>query len=180
MDPITKEVEKKPLKPFMVNQLQIAFERDMMILSPYDTTLAKQLVDYEVVKMTDSGVPKYTSENEHFVDALGLSYLAMVLEFKNLTGMIQEPEVTSEFVISHKQIGGIAAKIESETRASADNRLVDFYQNTDFEDLPGDRQRWVKVDENYRSPRYGGQYSSNWGSRTPIGGRGFGRGGFSR
>ena len=60
--------------------------------------------------MTESGVPKYTSENEHFVDALGLAYLAMVLEFKDLTGMIQEPEVTPEFVISHKQIGGMAAK----------------------------------------------------------------------
>lgn len=176
MDPITKEFEKKPLKPFMVNQLQIAFERDKMILSPYDTTLAKQLTDYEVVKMTESGVPKYTSENEHFVDALGLAYLAMVLEFKDLTGMIQEPEVTSDFVISHKQIGGMAAKIESETRASADNRIVDFYNNTDFEDLPGDRQRWVKVDETYRSPRYGGGGSS-WGSRSPMK-SGFGRGTF--
>ena len=176
MDPITKEFEKKPLKPFMVNQLQIAFERDKMILSPYDTTLAKQLTDYEVVKMTESGVPKYTSENEHFVDALGLAYLAMVLEFKDLTGMIQEPEVTSDFVISHKQIGGMAAKIESETRASADNRIVDFYNNTDFEDLPGDRQRWVKVDETYRSPRYGGGGPS-WGSRSPMRG-GFGRGTF--
>ena len=179
MDPITKEFEKKPLKPFMVNQLQIAFERDKMILSPYDTTLAKQLTDYEVVKMTESGVPKYTSENEHFVDALGLAYLAMVLEFKDLTGMIQEPEVTSEFVISHKQIGGMAAKIESETRASSDNRIVDFYNNTDFEDLPGDRQRWVKVDESYKSPRYG--RGSSWGSRSSGGfgrtsfGRGFGR-----
>jgi replicative DNA helicase len=180
VDPITFETNKEPLKPFMVNQLQIAFERDKMILSPYDTTLAKQLTDYEVVKMTEAGVPKYTSENEHFVDALGLAYLAMVLEFKNLTGMIQEPEVTSDFVISHKQIGGIGAKIESETRISADNRIVDYYNNTDFDDLPGDRQRWVKVDETYRSPRYGGTYGSKWGSRTPMGSGGFGRGGFSR
>ena len=93
--------------------------------------------------------------------------------------MIQEPEVTSEFVISHKQIGGMAAKIESETRASSDNRIVDFYNNTDFEDLPGDRQRWVKLDESYKSPRYGG--GSSWGSRSSGGfvrtsfGRGFGR-----
>lgn len=178
MDPITKEFEKKPLKPFMVNQLQIAFERDMMILSPYDATLSKQLVDYEVIKMTDAGMPKYTSENEHFVDALGLAYLAMVLEFKELTGMIKEPEVTSEFVISHKQIGGMELKIESENRASADNRIVDFYNSTDFNDLPGDRQTWVKVDDGYKSPKYSGSNNS-WGSRTPSRG-GFGRGGFSR
>ena len=181
MDPITKEMDRKPLKPFMVNQLQIAFERDRLVLSPYDTVLAKQLTDYEVVKKTESGVPKYTSENEHFVDALGLAYLAMVLEFKDLTGVVQEIEVTSDFVVSHKQIGGVAAKIEAETRASADNRIVDFYQNTDFTELPGDRQKWVKVDDSYRSPRYGGKYNG-WGSRTPARG-GFGSrsmGGFGR
>ena len=56
---------------------------------------------------------------------------------------------------------------------------MDFYNNTDFEDLPGDRQRWVKVDESYKSPRYGG--GSSWGSRSSGGfgrtsfGRGFGR-----
>ena len=179
MDPITKEMDRKPLKPFMVNQLQIAFERDKMILSPYDTTLSKQLTDYEVVKKTEAGMPKYTSENEHFVDALGLAYLAMVLEFKKLTGTIQDIEVTSDFTIMHKQVGGMQAKIEAENRATADNRIVDFYNNTDFNDLPGDRQKWVKVDESYRSPRYGGSYGSNWGARTPSRG-GFGRGGFGR
>ena len=59
-------------------------------------------------------------------------------------------------------------------------QIVDYYNNTDFEDLPGDRQRWVKVDESYRSPRYGGTYGSKWGSRTPMRSGGFGRGGFGR
>lgn len=177
MDPITKEMDKKPLKPFMVNQLQIAFERDMMILSPYDTILSKQLVDYEVEKIGANGNPVFTSENEHFVDALGLAYLAMVLEFKDLTGIIEEPESTSKFVVSNKQIGGMMAKIESEARMNADSRIVDFYQNTDFSDLPGDRPTMVKVDMDYRSNRYGG--GSSWGSRTPRGG-GFTRSSFSR
>ena len=153
MDPITKEVEKKPLKPFMVNQLQIAFERDRIVLSPYDNILSKQLIDYEVEKITEAGVPKYTSENEHFVDALGLAYLAMVLEFKDLTGVIEDVKTTSEFVISNKQIGGTGYKAQVETRVNADKRISDFYENTDFRDLPGDRQRWVKVDMDYRSPK---------------------------
>lgn len=181
MDPITKEMDKKPLKPFMVNQLQIAFERDNMILSPYDGTLFKQLIDYEVEKISANGNPIYTSENEHFVDALGLAYLAMVLEFKDITGVIEDIQVTSDFVVSHKQIGGMGAKLESEKRVSADSRIVDFYQNTDFEDLPGDRQSWVKVDMDYRSSRSTmnsfRESSSGWGSRfSNTGGRGrFGR-----
>lgn len=140
MDPITKEIEKKPLKPFMVNQLQIAFERDKIVLSPYDTVLSKQLIDYEVDKITEAGVPKYTSENEHFVDALGLAYLAMVLEFKDLTGVVQDIKVSSEFHISNKKIGGANISGISQTRATADNRISDFYEKTDFNDLPGDRQ----------------------------------------
>lgn len=131
MDPITKEMDRKPLKPFMVNQLTLAFERDRMILSPYDDVLLKQLIDYEVEKITEAGVPKYTSENEHFVDALGLAYLAMVLEFKDLTGTVEEIRTTSEFFLSKKQIGGSGMYTDSISRPAIDNRIQDFYQNND-------------------------------------------------
>lgn len=139
MDPITKEMDRKPLKPFMVNQLTLAFERDRMILSPYDGVLLKQLIDYEVEKITEAGIPKYTSENEHFVDALGLAYLAMVLEFKDLTGTVEEIRTTSEFYLSKKQIGGSGMYTDTISRPALDNRIQDFYQNNDWDDLPGDR-----------------------------------------
>lgn len=179
MDPITKEMDKKPLKPFMVNQLQIAFEREKLVLSPYDDVLFKQLVDYEVVQTSKTGIPSYTDENEHFVDALGLAYLAMVLEFKDLTGSIEEIKVTSEFSISHKQMGGSGMSMASISRAPVDRRIVDFYENNDWDDLPGDRPVWVEVDINYRSSKSSGfGTSEGWGSRSPR--RGGLRGGFSR
>lgn len=131
MDPITKEMDRKPLKPFMVNQLTLAFERDRMILSPYDDVLFKQLIDYEVEKITEAGIPKYTSENEHFVDALGLAYLAMVLEFKDLTGTVEDVKTTSEFSITHKQLGGPGMYASTVTREQVDQRVVDFYENND-------------------------------------------------
>lgn len=131
MDPITKEMDRKPLKPFMVNQLTLAFERDRMILSPYDDVLKKQLTDYEVEKITEAGIPKYTSENEHFVDALGLAYLAMVLEFKDLTGTIEDIRTTSEFHISKKQIGGSGMYADTVNRQTLDHRISDFYENND-------------------------------------------------
>lgn len=179
MDPITKEMDKKPMKPFMVNQLTLAFERDRMILSPYDDVLKKQLTDYEVLKITQAGVPQYTDENEHFVDALGLAYLAMVLEFKDLTGTIEDIKTTSEFSISHKQIGGNQMYATTINRQAVDPRITDFYENNDWDDLPGDRPTWVEVDMDYRSPRYSSSMSSsNWGSRSSkYSGmsRGFGR-----
>ena len=179
MDPITKEMDRKPLKPFMVNQLTLAFERDRMILSPYDDVLKKQLTDYEVEKITEAGIPKYTSENEHFVDALGLAYLAMVLEFKDLTGTIEDIKTTSEFHISKKQIGGSGMYADTVNRQTLDHRISDFYENNDWDDLPGDRPTWVEVDMDYRSARGSsfGLSRSGWGSRSSRGGmsRGFGR-----
>ena len=181
MDPITKELDNKPFKPFMVNQLQIAFERDRIILSPYDDVLAKQLTDYEVVQMSKAGIPQYTSENEHFVDALGLAHLAMVMEFKELTGVVEDIKTTSDFHISNKQMGGAGMYATSVNRVNTDSRISDFYANNDWDDLPGDRQTWVEVDMDYRSAkamsnRFGGR-SSGWGSRSGGFGR---RGGFSR
>ena len=73
-DPVTKQIEKAPMKPFMVNQLAITFERGNMILSPFDETLHKQLVDYSVEKISANGKPIYTSINEHFVDIIFLGF----------------------------------------------------------------------------------------------------------
>ena len=44
IDPATGEKNDKPMKPFMVSQLQIAFERENLILSPYDEVLYLSLI----------------------------------------------------------------------------------------------------------------------------------------
>lgn len=80
----------------MVNSLVKVFEDHRMILSPFDDILHKQLIDYCVDKVTQSGLPVYTSKNEHFVDALGLAYLAMVLKFPEVAGFIKEIEHTNK------------------------------------------------------------------------------------
>jgi replicative DNA helicase len=173
MDPITKEMDKKPLKSFMVNQLQIAFERDRMVLSPWDNVLLKQLVDYEVEKTTESGIHKYTSENEHFVDALGLAYLAMVLEFKNITGVIEEVKTSSEVKIVRKSLNP-EVTADANSRSNLDPRIKSFYENTDFSEREGDRPTWVKVDMDYRSAKHTGA-RGGWGARSSGGGGGFRR-----
>ena len=91
-DPITGMMVKKHLKPYMVTQLSILIERNNLILSPYDSHIFKQLIDYRIEKITQSGVPVYTSVNEHFVDALGLAYLAFVQNFPELTNLVKEAE----------------------------------------------------------------------------------------
>ena len=123
MDPIKRTITKEPMKPFMVNQLAIAFERNNIILSPFDDTLHKQLIDYEVVKIGANGNPVYTDENEHFVDALGLAYLAFVLEFPDITKTIYKTELGKPAKVMtssplNKRVENVLSSIQKGTFAS--------------------------------------------------------------
>lgn len=171
MDPVTKEMDKKPMKPFMVNQLQIAFERENIMLSPFDEIIHKQLIDYEVERISASGQPVFSSENEHFVDALGLAYLAMVLEFPDLAKTIKEPETATRIQFVNKALGADRMnKMFNQIQSSQNPEINRVLSNTD--DLRGDKQSWVKVDAGYRS---GATSGYGWGSRAGSRGRGGGR-----
>ena len=167
-DPITGEEHLEPLKPFMVNQLQIAFERDNMILSKYDETIYKQLIDYEVVKMNQNGTPSFTSENEHFVDALGLAYLAMVLEFKELTGVMKDREVATVIETTNKKLMNHGGMVDSLARSNdVAPEIKEFYENYQVDEDADEQQRWVKTDFSARFKRNHDSYKTNsWGSRS--------------
>ena len=170
IDPITGEIDKKPLKQFMVNQLQIAFERGRMKLSPWDTVLHKQLTDYVVEKIGANGIPIFTSENEHYVDALGLAHLAFVQEFPELTNVVKRRECTTLVNSSQVNLGrkGLSALIAKTENAST----FKFSQDKDADDLPGDKPKWFKTEiSGNRKSSYG-----SWGSRSFT--SGFGRSSF--
>ena len=173
---MTGEVVKEPLKPFMVTQLQIAFERGQMVISKYDEKLYKQLIDYEVVKYAQNGKPIFTDVNEHFIDALGLAYLAMTLTFKDLTGVMKDRAVTNRVLTSARHL------ISNEKAITAINRsnevkpeIQSFYQNYQHDEHPDEQQRWVKTDfstyykgnDDYRSSS---RRSSTWSRSGGVGG----------
>lgn len=163
-DPITYEIVKEPLKPFMVNQLTLAFERNNLMLSPYDDVLHKQLVAYEVEKVNDNGKPTYTSKDEHFIDALGLAYLAFVLEFKELTRTIKSVEHSTKVAFSNKSIGQAGInKMRNSIQSSygSQSRATSMYDD----DRPGDKPKWIKVSPNYNKSRS----RNSWGSRNSYG-----------
>lgn len=105
-NPVTGEVVKEHFKPFMVSQLQISLERDKLILSNFDEILYKQLIDYEVVRISADGRPIFSNTNEHYVDALGLAHLAFVLEFPDIIQVVKEFKSENRIVHSNSQIGG--------------------------------------------------------------------------
>lgn len=170
VDPITYEEVNEPVKQLMVNQLVLAFERDRIIMSPFDTVLHKQLTNYEVEKINANGKPIYTSKDEHFIDALGLAHLAFVLEFKELTQTIKDMEVSSKIAFSNRSIGKSGLnQMLNEIQGSYSSNGVQLKPS---DDLRGDRPTWVKVSQNYRSGSSG--RGGSWGTRGGRSG-GFGR-----
>lgn len=169
MDPIEKTLVKEPMKPFMVNQLALAFERDRITMSPFDETLHKQLIDYVVDHVSQSGQPVFTSKNEHFVDALGLAYLAFVLKFPDITKSIKRIESATKIEHSSVQIGTSRANAALREISSPS---VNPWKNTPTQigkapgERKGDYQQWVKVPLKASS---GGGSRSSWGSRSGSG-----------
>lgn len=172
IDPVTKAITKEPLKPFMVNQLSILIERDQLMLSPFDEVLHKQLIDYEVKRVSQFGIPVYTSENEHFVDALGLAYLAFVLEFSELTKAIKKPVNATKILQSAVQLGQARANaaLRDLSKPMQNPWEKYHYAASDPNELRGDRPTWVKVPVVAIRTN-----STGWGTRDHSGSRGGGR-----
>jgi hypothetical protein len=93
-DPGISEVVKKPIKPWMVTQTVILFERDRLIINAEDDELWKQLENYRVEKISVHGQPTYTSVNEHGVDSLMLCALAIADKLPDLIRFVQKYDPT--------------------------------------------------------------------------------------
>lgn len=81
-DPVTSEPIKKLMKPFMVENAVRRFEQDQIKFSLYDEVLHKQLIGYQINKISAAGVPVYEAglDGDHDLDALMLAMLAFQLE----------------------------------------------------------------------------------------------------
>lgn len=146
-DPVKKETNEKPMKPFMVNQLAMAFERNKIIMSPYDEVLHKQLIDYHVERISQNGTPIFTDKNEHFVDAMGLAYLAFVMEFPNITKTVKQIDFTSSFKYVSRSL---QEKVNKDLVNMAKHTPKNPWDNHDVDkrELEGDRPKYFKVSEN--------------------------------
>lgn len=92
-DPFSREFDKKPIKPFMVNQTVLILERGQLrIPSPeVDETIFRQMINYQVEKISPkTGEPTYSSKDEHALDAMMLSLLAFIKEMPDIAQTIED------------------------------------------------------------------------------------------
>ena len=74
-DPYTFKKVKQPMKPFMVNNSVVLFERGKVVFDHTDKKLLAQFEAYCIKRVSDSGIPIYTDKDEHIVDATNLTFL---------------------------------------------------------------------------------------------------------
>jgi hypothetical protein len=83
-DPITKIRESKDIKPFMVNNTVLLFERGQFAFQPGDKSMIKQFEDYHVERFGTNGRPVYTSENEHIHDCIILAIHGFTMKYNEM------------------------------------------------------------------------------------------------
>lgn len=86
-DPFTRKKIKQPLKPFMINQLALAFEQERFALVPDDYNVIKHLEDFRVVSVSSYGQPTYTSEDDHIFITIAMAYYGFVMNYSDLMNL---------------------------------------------------------------------------------------------
>lgn len=147
-DPGTGEVVKKDVKPFMVGQTNILLERDRIILNENDKVLWRQMENYQVVKVSVDGRPTYTSVNEHALDALMLSVLAMTLEFPELAKIVQKFEPNRSMALA-SAIPRPEASFGEKNRSNREEK--EYFMTSKMRE--NNSQTWNRVDDLRKSKR---------------------------
>lgn len=93
-DPHTGKKDEKPLKPFMVNNSVITFEKQKIVFDPTDEEIVKQFESYVVKNVSSTGVPIFSSEDEHIIDAVNLALLAFEQNYSDLMRIIRTSKVS--------------------------------------------------------------------------------------
>lgn len=92
-DPYTQQMDKKPIKPLMVNESVVLFEKGKIVISPNDKVLIEELEKYKVESISQAGLPIFSSEDEHFIDAMNLAILSFKLHYDGLFRQITSTKI---------------------------------------------------------------------------------------
>lgn len=92
-DPISNMIEKKSLKPLLINQMVLLLERGQLRIPHIDIeeTIQRQMMNFRVTKVsTQSQEPIYTDVDEHALDGMIFAMTAFMDEYPNLIDIIEE------------------------------------------------------------------------------------------
>ena len=106
-DPYTRKKDEKHMKPFMVNNSVNIFEKGKMILDPADKYVIEELEEYRVQSISAAGLPTYSSENEHALDAMNLALLIFAQKYDSLLKKVYSSKIAFVENILDKRDTGV-------------------------------------------------------------------------
>lgn len=92
-DPYSREFDKKPIKPFLVNQTTLILERGQLQVPSrsIDETLARQMTNYTVQRVSPkTGEPTYSNEDEHALDGMMLGIFAFIDQMPEIIQTVED------------------------------------------------------------------------------------------
>lgn len=126
-DPVDKKIVKHPAKAYMVENAVRKFENGHITFSKDDTLLKKQLLNYIVKSVSESGKPIYGFENkqlgDHRLDALNLALVAWALEEGNMARFNRSP-VTKVGVVGSQGHQMLSMANRSSDKPSSPSRPI--------------------------------------------------------
>ena len=114
MDPYTKKKDKKPVKPFMVNNSVSLFEKCKIVLDPSDKVLIEQLEEYRIKGISAAGNPIFTDENEHAIDAMNLALLMFEQKYGTLLKKVYSVKPVLIDMSDKRDMGVASREIKAE------------------------------------------------------------------
>lgn len=99
-DPYSREFDKKPIKPFLVNQTTLILERGQLMIpnKDVDEVIQRQMTNYNVERVSPkTGEPTYTNVDEHALDAMMLSIFAFIDRMPEIAKTIEDVQPATSF-----------------------------------------------------------------------------------
>ncbi|UNY39809.1 terminase large subunit [Bacillus phage vB_BauM_KLEB27-3] len=122
-DPVRRIMDRKPLKPYLVNQLTLLLERGQLRIpsKDVDETFTRQMENYRVERIAyKTGEPTYSSDDEHALDGLTFTLFAFLEHFPDLLALTYEVEAARKVGVAKTKrfdpLTNVYAKDRMETR----------------------------------------------------------------
>ena len=81
-DPATKQLERKEMKPFMVENVRFMLERGLLAFPAFDDMMYRQMTHYIVTQTSIYGIPRFAMSSSDIPDHAHDSLLLACLAYK--------------------------------------------------------------------------------------------------
>ena len=160
-DPVTRQIEKKSLKPFLVNQTVLLLERGQLRLPNKNISeiIHRQMTNFQVVRVSErTQEPSYTNEDEHGLDAMIFGLYAFLEKYPDLMDTIVQTKYENAVATIRPGHKNIMDAINKQTETTFSRKV------SSENDEPEPRYRKVPLGFSKRRTGSVGPSTLGWGN----------------